>query len=179
MERSARSHTFAGYRRILWPTDFSALARAAFPHAIRLAAQRGAELVLLHVLPSPASMALPEMAGVAWDRLSADARAAAEKRLERILHRLKTKLPDLHVHAVIVEGVAFDQIHRVARRLRCDLIVLATHGRTGLRHVLMGSVAENVVRRAPCPVLTVRPRALGTPAEPRTDTKRRRGTPGR
>jgi nucleotide-binding universal stress UspA family protein len=53
--------------------------------------------------------------------------------------------------------VPFEQILRVAKRLRCDLIVLATHGRTGLQHVLMGSVAENVVRRAPCPVLTVRP----------------------
>jgi nucleotide-binding universal stress UspA family protein len=56
--------------------------------------------------------------------------------------------------------VAVDQIIQAARRFKCDLIVLATHGRTGLKHVLMGSVAENVVRRASCPVLTVRPRGF-------------------
>ena len=65
--------------------------------------------------------------------------------------------PTLRVHGVVAKGVPFDQILRVAKRLRCDLIVLATHGRTGLRHVVMGSVAENVVRRASCPVLTVHP----------------------
>ena len=59
---------------------------------------------------------------------------------------------------VLAKGVVAEEVLRVARRLRCTLIVLATHGRTGLKHVLMGSVAENVVRRAPCPVLIVRPR---------------------
>jgi glycine betaine transporter len=58
---------------------------------------------------------------------------------------------------VLTEGVPFPQIVRAAKRLRCDLIVLATHGRTGLAHAIMGSVAENVIRHAPCPVLTVRP----------------------
>lgn len=57
---------------------------------------------------------------------------------------------------VLVEGVSFDQILRTAERLRCDLIVIATHGHTGLAHALIGSVAENMVRRALCPVLTVR-----------------------
>jgi nucleotide-binding universal stress UspA family protein len=67
------------------------------------------------------------------------------------------KRPKVRVHTVLAEGVPFDQILKVAKRLRCDLIVVATHGRTGLAHVVMGSVAENVVRRATCPVLTVRP----------------------
>lgn len=145
------------YRRILWPTDFSRLAKAALPHAVRLAADRGAELVVLHVLPTPAIYAFPEVAGAAWDALERENHTIGKRRLRRVIAQLKSKAPALRMHSVLAEGVAVDQILRAAKRLRCDLIVLATHGRTGLQHVLMGSVAENVVRRAPCPVLTVRP----------------------
>jgi len=62
----------------------------------------------------------------------------------------------IRARTLVAQGPPFVQIPRAAKRLRCDLIVLATHGRTGLRHALLGSVAENVVRHAPCPVLTVR-----------------------
>ncbi len=65
--------------------------------------------------------------------------------------------PHLRMHTLLTEGVSFDQLLRAPNRLRCDLIVMATHGRTGLAHAITGSVAENVLRRAPCPVLTVRP----------------------
>jgi len=176
MVRSTRrKDSTGGYRRVLWPTDFSRLAQAGLPHAVRLAAQGDGELVILHVLPTLAGFAFPEMGGVAWDRLAEEARGTAERRLERLVGHLKAKLPQLHVHAVVVEGVAFDEIHRVARRLGCDLIVLATHGRTGLQHVLMGSVAENVVRRSPCPVLTVRPRGFAVTREPQAPRGKRKG----
>lgn len=145
------------YRRILWPTDFSPLAAAALPHALKLAADSGAELVVLHVLPLAALFAIPEMMGAAWEQLDRENRAMGKAELQRVTEQLQGKAPKLRVHRVVAKGVPFDQILRVAKRLRCDLIVLATHGRTGLRHVWMGSVAENVVRRAPCPVLTVRP----------------------
>jgi nucleotide-binding universal stress UspA family protein len=143
------------YRRILWPTDFSALAKAALPHAVGLASVAGAELVLLHVLPLPAMYAVPEISGAVWVPLQRKIRAGAERRLRGL--EKQAKGPNLRIHAVLAEGVPFLQILRVAKRLRCDLIVLATHGRTGLTHAIMGSVAENVIRRAPCPVLTVRP----------------------
>ena len=139
----------SAYRRILWPTDFSPLAAAALPYALKLAAESSAELVVLHVLPTAALFAIPEMVGVAWEH--------GEAELHRVTEHVKGKAPTLRVHGVVAKGVPCDQIVRVARRLRCDLIVLATHGRTGLRHVAMGSVAENVVRRAACPVLTVHP----------------------
>lgn len=145
----------AGYRRILWPTDFSPVAKTALPYALDLAADAGAELVLLHVLTPPLTYAGPEIPGALWGELQQKNRAAAREELRRLAAQVEG--PRVRVHTLLAEGVPFDQILRVAKRLRCDLIVLATHGRTGLGHVLMGSVAENVVRRAHCPVLTVRP----------------------
>jgi len=158
-----RQKANVGYRRILWPTDFSPLAKAALPHAVRLAASSGAELVVLHVLPTPGFYAFPEVVGAVWDELERANHAGGKRRLHRLIAQLKGKAAKLRVHGVLAEGVAFDQILRAAKRLRCDLIVLATHGRTGLKHVLLGSVTENVIRRAPCPVLTVRPRGFGRP----------------
>jgi nucleotide-binding universal stress UspA family protein len=152
----ARRATRTGYRRILWPTDFSPLAKAALPHALRLAQEGGAELAVVHVLPSTALFAAPEVSGQIWARLEQENRAAGMAELRRVTQQVKAKGPKLRIQSVLAQGVPFDQILRVAKRLRCDLIVIATHGRTGLRHILMGSVAENVVRRAPCPVLTVR-----------------------
>ena len=143
------------YRRILWPTDFSPLARAALPHAVALASDAKAELVLLHVLPLPAMYAAPDISGAVWIPLQRKTRAAARLRLLRLEKQVKG--PNLRTHMVLTEGSPFLQLVRAAKRLRCDLIVLATHGRTGLIHAIMGSVAENVIRRAPCPVLTVRP----------------------
>ena len=147
--------TTLSYRRILWPTDFSPVANAGMKHAVDLAVACGAELVVHHALTPPLAYAGPEIPGALWGELQRRNRATAKEELRRIAERIKA--PKLHVHTVLTEGVPFDQILRVAKRLRCDLIVVATHGRTGFSHVLMGSVAENVVRRAPCPVLTVRP----------------------
>jgi len=154
MRASARSKVkTTRYRRILWPTDLSPLAKAALPHAVALASDAGAELVLFHVLPLPAAYA--EISGAMWIPLQRKIRAGAQRRL-RGLEKQVTG-PNFRTHTVLTEGVPFLQIVRAAKRLRCDLIVLATHGRTGLVHAMMGSVAENVLRRAPCPVLTVRP----------------------
>jgi nucleotide-binding universal stress UspA family protein len=100
----------------------------------------------------------PEIGGSAWEQIDRANRSIGKRKLDRITKEIKAEHPGLRVQNVLAEGVVFDEVLRAARRLHCDLIVLATHGRTGLKHVLMGSVAENVVRRAPCPVLIVRPR---------------------
>jgi universal stress protein A len=146
---------WTGYHRILWPTDFSPRAQAALPHAVGLAMQANAELVLLHVLPSPGAYVVPDVSGAVLIPLLRKSRAAAQAHLRRLEKQVAG--PHLRMHTVLTEGVPFHQIIRAAKRLRCDLIVMATHGRTGLAHAIMGSVAENVLRRAPCPVLTVRP----------------------
>ncbi len=164
MSRAERPGAKAsGYRRILWPTDLSPLAGAALPHALRLAEDSEAELVILHVLPSAGTYGALETSGAIWDRLDREQRAWAKAELRRLAEQVKAQAPALRIHCLLRQGVPFDQILGVARRLRCDLIVLATHGRTGLRHMVLGSVAENVVRRAPCPVLSVRPASLAAP----------------
>jgi len=146
---------WTGYHRIPWPTGFSPRGKSALRHAMGLAAAAGADLGLLHVLPSLAAYAVPELAGALSVSLQRKAWAAAQRQLRQLETQVKS--PNLRLHTLLTEGVPFDEILRAAKRLRCDLIVLATHGRTGLAHAIMGSVAENVVRRAPCPVLTVRP----------------------
>jgi glycine betaine transporter len=157
MSTGGKEKVTRAYHRILWPTDFSPLAAAALPHALKLAVDSGAELVVLHVLPTPAVYAVPDMSGAIWQRIEDETRAIGEAKLRRVTEQIKARAPRLRARNLLVQGVPFDQIVRAAKRLRCDLIVLATHGRTGLRHAVMGSVAENVVRRASCPVLTVRP----------------------
>ena len=152
-----RSSKSTRFRRILWPTDFSPTAKAALPYALDLAADHEAQLVLLHVNPVT-SMYVPEVSGAVWMDIRRKARLAAAQDLRRLADMVKGR--GIRRHTLVAEGVPFDQILRVAKKLKCDLIVLATHGRTGLKHVFLGSVAENVVRRAPCPVLTVRPAKL-------------------
>ena len=103
----------------------------------------------------PGRMSCADVSGAALIPLLRKNRAAAQAHLRRLEKQVKG--PHLRTHTLLTEGVPFHQIIRAAKRLRCDLIVMATHGRTGLVHAIMGSVAENVLRRAPCPVLVVRP----------------------
>jgi len=158
MERRTKHKAFPGYRRILWPTDLSRFARTALPHALQLVAGSNGELVIVHVLPTVAAYVAPELAGLPWDQIDRANRAIGQRKLDRMTKAIQAEHPELQVHDILAKGVVAEEVLRVARRLRCHLIVLASHGRTGLKHVLMGSVAENVVRRAPCPVLIVRPR---------------------
>jgi nucleotide-binding universal stress UspA family protein len=135
-------------RTILCPTDFSEYSRDALPLAAALARDYHARLTILHVLPLSIiaygeGLYLPE---------SDDVRAEARERLDALL------IPDadLLTERRLAEGHPADVILHFAREIPADLVVMGTHGRTGLNRVLMGSVAEQVVRHAPCPVLTVR-----------------------
>jgi nucleotide-binding universal stress UspA family protein len=123
--------------------------------AAHLAARDRATLVLLHVYPPIAVYAPPEVAGFSLIRSDEAWRAEAQRELWRARDRLRQT--GVATHALMLDGFPPDQIARVARRLRCDLIVLAIRGRTGLFRFLLGSnVAERVIRRAPCPVLACR-----------------------
>jgi len=143
-------------QRILVPLDFSEMAGKALRYAVPLAIPFDAEVVLLHVLqpyivsPDPGSLS-PELA-VSQRELQESAQQQLEKlRLDEIGARLRSQ-------ASVRLGVAWQEIVAEAEALQADLIILSTHGRTGLNHALMGSVAERVVRHAPCPVLVVRER---------------------
>jgi nucleotide-binding universal stress UspA family protein len=146
----------AGIRRILHPSDFSKASGAAFAKAVDLAKSNRAELVLLHVLAPP----IPIMAGDGYisphvyEDLDKSARAYASKELAGLV--AKAKKAGVRANAVLRDGIAHEQIARAARSPRADMIVIGTHGRTGLAKLFLGSVAARVVSTATCPVMTVR-----------------------
>ena len=153
--RRLKRRRIGEYRRILCPTDFSPVANMGVDQAARLAARDGAELVLLHVLPPVAAYAAAEIPGSVLISFADQWREEARVKLRGI--RGEVRQAGVVTHALMVEGNPSEQISRVAERLRCDLIVLATTGRTGLLRVLLGSsMAERVIRRARCPVLAYR-----------------------
>jgi len=140
------------FRRILYPTDFSENAAAAWPVALQMAEQLGAVLFLLHVAPGPSPTPETFLAAEQWREIIAAQRTEAEAELRALV----SNAPDVKAEILVTRGVPFLEIVRVAAERKVDLIVMGTHGRTGLAHALLGSVAEKVVRMAACPVLTVR-----------------------
>jgi nucleotide-binding universal stress UspA family protein len=147
---------------ILLATDFSEPAKHALRLACSLARDYDAHLIVLHVAVPP-----PMVYGEGI--LPPDPEVLAREAREQ-LDRLQFRDTNLHVERRFEEGDATTEILRVAAETRADLIVMGTHGRTGLSRLLMGSIAEQVVRRAPCSVLTVkapRPEAVAA-SEPRT-----------
>jgi nucleotide-binding universal stress UspA family protein len=148
-------------RRIVCPTDFSAASARAYEHALVLATWYRASLTVLHVLPVPvvAPPALPLVrSGMLIDGSMRDAVQADLSSLVEPARRA-----GLHVAGELGDGNPATEAVRVAQEVHADLIVMGTHGRTGLQRWVLGSVAESVLRRAPCPVLTVPPRAGGRP----------------
>jgi nucleotide-binding universal stress UspA family protein len=135
-------------RTILHPTDFSAYSDCAFRLACSLARDYGARLIVLHIAEPPMAIGgegVPVLPSVPDLEV-----------LQTRLDQLRPPDPKIPVEHRLVEGDAATQILRVAEATQCDMIVLGTHGRTGLGRLLMGSVAEQIVRRARCPVLTVK-----------------------
>ena len=143
-------------KRILVPTDFSDHSERAAAYAAELARRFEAEQVhCLHVVDIPADLLATSgyyMTGQS-EQFIEQAREESQKSLREFVAK---HLNDLPVETVFLEGRPFVEIIRYARDKDVQLIVIATHGRTGLKHALFGSVAEKVVRKAPCPVLVVR-----------------------
>ncbi|HYV39334.1 MAG TPA: universal stress protein [Gemmataceae bacterium] len=138
------------FRTILHPTDFSAAADAAFGVACSLSQALGARLILLHCLPTPVTaiggtQALPPPPD------EPERREALDK-LQAALRSVGT----LHGECKVTVGEAANEILRLAQETPCDLIAMGTHGRSGVARLLLGSVAEAVLRKASCPVLTVK-----------------------
>jgi nucleotide-binding universal stress UspA family protein len=148
----------ADWKRICCPIDFSDASRAAMEVAADLARRTGAELVLLHAYPIP-GYTFPDGSVVASPKMMQELADQAERHLEewRASAAQLVGAPRVSTQKAVGEPAA--EIVSFARSSGVDLLVVGTHGRTGLEHALMGSVAERVVRRAHCPVLTVRPPA--------------------
>ncbi|HSF33586.1 MAG TPA: universal stress protein [Candidatus Tectomicrobia bacterium] len=140
-------------RKILIPIDFSDHSRQALGWGVSLAKKYGAQLLLLHVIPEVLEeVSARESAG---EELVIGLTAEIEAQLQEIVHQEVRQGGS--AQAKVVDGEPAEAILRVAREEAVDLIVMGTHGRSGLPHILLGSTAEAVVRAAPCPVFTVRP----------------------
>jgi nucleotide-binding universal stress UspA family protein len=148
-------------RPIVHPTDFSAAGRPAFREAVAWARRRHAVLHLLHVITPPV-MILEDsfLSARSWARLEALQLHAIARRMTALQAQAR-KAGVVTAVTIVRSAVPFDAIVRAAKRVGADLLVLGTHGRTGLARVAIGSVAERVMARAPCPVLTVRVQARG------------------
>ncbi|MFY9268331.1 MAG: universal stress protein [Candidatus Manganitrophaceae bacterium] len=146
-------------KTILVPTDFSELSKEAIDYALTLGKQIGAKLIFLHTLESfdhPDEMTPMSDEGYAFmkDRGNAFLNDLVEE----------ARKAGVEAESMLADGVPFIEIIQAARKREADLVVMGTHGRTGLAHIMMGSQAERVVRQAPCAVLTVKsPKHIFTP----------------
>jgi len=138
-------------KTILVPTDFSAGAETALDHAAALAKSFDAKLIVLHVIET-FTYTMTEALQVV--NVYQVVKTAVEPALDEIVQDLKRDR--VTASRLLVQGKADQEIVAQAKKARADLIVMGTHGRRGVSHAFMGSVAERVVRTAPCPVLTVR-----------------------
>jgi nucleotide-binding universal stress UspA family protein len=151
-EKAGRRPAF-NLKRILVTTDFSDASKKAFPYAAALARKFEAALILLYVVPGHLPAELSHIGIVLEEK------RLVEEARERLPEFRTAELdPHLHVETLVRNGPAAAEICGAAKTQSADLIVMSTRGRTGLRHFLVGSVTEDVVRQAPCPVLVVRER---------------------
>jgi nucleotide-binding universal stress UspA family protein len=145
-------------KTILLPTDGSECSRKAMAYALSFAKQYGARVVALHVI----DRRWEEQTRVAFVEVGQDITQKIQEGYEEEARRILQEVADaggkagVPVDTRFLTGIPFDEIVRTGSELSADLIIMGTHGRAGVSHLLLGSVAERVVRKAPCPVLTVR-----------------------
>jgi nucleotide-binding universal stress UspA family protein len=140
-------------RRILVPIDFSDHADAVVEWATHLAEEHDSDIILLHVYHLPVEFQQVEGAYLPadfWTSVKDEAKASLSRYAERIAKQ------GLEVEEIVREGYPATVIEEEAVRQQADLIVIGSRGRTGVKHLLLGSIAERVVQKAPCPVLTVK-----------------------
>lgn len=142
------------FKKIAVAIDFSDNSNYAFNFALDMARKYDAVLVLIHVISEPADLNAFYVPHISFEQLEAEVRAGANRMMERFC---QSYLKDYKKFESYIErGLPFDKIIKKSAETGVDLIVMGTHGRTGLDHVLFGSTAEKVVRKSPVPVLTVR-----------------------
>jgi nucleotide-binding universal stress UspA family protein len=144
-----------GFKRLLVPTDFSPASTAALRYATKLADPKATEVIVVFVVepivyaPAGYAYAVADLGAVLEEQ-----QRGGRMQLQRVGRQWRARLPKLRT--VLMTGSPATSIVSAAKKVKADAIVIATHGRTGLKHVLLGSVAERVVRMAQCPVITVR-----------------------
>ena len=142
------------FEKILIAVDFSENSAYAFDYALTLAQQFGSHLSIMHVINEPVDLRGFYVPHISFEQLEKEIEAGATTMMEKFCHE---RLGNFSAYETsIVSGIPYEEILRKAKEIDASLIVLGTHGRTGLDHIIFGSTAERVVRAAACPVLTTR-----------------------
>jgi nucleotide-binding universal stress UspA family protein len=152
------SHAGISLKNILFATDFSEASQAALPYAAAIARRYDSQLHIAHIV-SPASYTIPSQPG---DRITLDSiHEAALADLRQRMETLASHLETIPHHTYVREGEVWKSLSDIVRAHEIDLLVVGTHGRTGVAKLLLGSKAEEILRQAACPVLTVGPKIAG------------------
>lgn len=144
------------FQTILFATDFSDSSEHAFQYALSLAGKFESRLAIIHVINEPVDLRGFYVPHISFDKLEEEIEQGAWKLMEKFCRTHAQGYAK--VESFVVPGIPYDEIIKKALELSADLIVLGTHGRTGLDHVLFGSTAEKVVRKSTVPVMTIRAR---------------------
>jgi nucleotide-binding universal stress UspA family protein len=142
------------FKTILFATDFSENSLYAFPYAFSLARKYEALLAIVHVINEPVDLRGFYVPHISFESLEEEIEEGARKMMDKF-RRVHVQDYD-RCETFIVPGIPYDEIIKKAQELSADLIVMGTHGRSGLDHVLFGSTAEKLVRKSPIPVMTIR-----------------------
>ncbi|MCX6170371.1 MAG: universal stress protein [Ignavibacteriales bacterium] len=147
-------------KNIIVPTDFSKLSFTALEYAKDVAEKMEAEIHLIYVLEkTPPFLALSSL-NVSEEEVMKSMEEQALKQLKETSRNI-TEDSSIKITEILRKGVDYEEIIKYSKEIHCDMIVLATHGRTGILHNLLGSVAEKVIRYAQCPVLVISPEEKG------------------
>lgn len=141
-------------KKILIPTDFSSSSMHALKYAIELNKTFGARLYILHILQDITDFSEFNLSPTILPQLYAEFEQNATSKLEDIVNTIIPR--DMTCDTYIIHGVPFFEIIQFSKDECIDLIVIGSHGRTGIRHVLFGSTAEKVIKKSACPVLTIK-----------------------
>lgn len=141
-------------KNILFATDFSECSDAAFEYAVLIARKFNARLMILHIINEPVDLRGFYVPHISFDTLEAEIESGAKKMLDDFCQKRLSESDEYQQE--VIQGIPYDEIIKRAVADGCDLIVMGTHGRGGLDHLLFGSTAEKVVRKSPVPVMTIR-----------------------
>lgn len=141
-------------KSILFPTDFSECSTQALVYAVDIAKHYGSKVYILHVVYDISKAVDQYVSPLAIEEMYKDIIQRAKEEIEKFSYDELTSLTD--IERIVIAGIPHEEIIHVVNKHNIDLIVMGTHGRKGIDRILFGSTAANVVRFAPCPVLTVR-----------------------
>ncbi len=142
------------FKTILFATDFSESSDYAFQYALSMAECFDARLIILHIINEPVDLRGFYVPHISFDKLEEEIEQGAQKLMEQFERKFLKEFKNFT--SIVTPGIPYDEIIKRAEGENAELIVMGTHGRTGLDHVLFGSTAEKVVRKSPVPVMTIR-----------------------